>query len=486
MTKIWLALIAGALAGLAFDHAVFAPFVWLALIPLFRVIEASAGKREACAWGMLAGACHAVWSLFWIGYVHPLAVLGMAIGLALYWGAAAWCIKACPDNAVKPIAVALVWTLLEYARAQWGYFGWNLFGYALAEWTPFVQFADVGGVWVYTFLIVWASASLYRLFMHRGLAAIWHLAVIALLCAGVYAYGWAALRHTYLDASRTQKVFVVQPNDSKEEKLSYMGHLAIKMRLRKLAAQRPSDALLVFPEAAWPGAADLPTQEMFYQTLELTGAPSLFGVVTEENGVWKNSVLSFDKDGKKLAAHAKIRLVPFGEFVPLRSWFTWIPVLNEIGDMTPGDRQVMLEQGGIKYAPLLCFEDVFHDVTAQATRDGADVLFNATDDSWFMGYPEAFQHLKVARFRAIENRRMFLRAANSGVSCTIDAHGRVVERLTAGKKTVMIAGVATFAVMPAQGLTVYTRMPYLVPIVLFVCAGLYVFFMRRELCRSKR
>jgi len=485
MTKFWLALIAGAAAGLAFDHSLFAPLILIALIPFLRVIDASTSKREACGWGMLAGASHACWSLFWVAHVHPLGVAGMALGFALYWGAAGWCIKAIPENAVKPMAAALVWTLLEYARAQWGYFGWNLFGFALAEWTPFVQFADVGGVWVYTFLIVWTSAALYMLFVKRGLAALWHLVSIALVSGGLYVYGHAAMQRTYLDASRGQKVFVIQPNDSKDEKLSLIGHMRIKQRLTELAAARPAGALMVFSEAAWPGYADAPTLKTLYQTLGLIGAPSLFGVVTEENGIFKNSIIEFDKEGVPQGRYAKMRLVPFGEFVPFRSLFTWIAILNEVGDMTAGSTQTLLEYNGLRYASLLCFEDIFHDFAAKAVRDGADVLFNATDDSWFMGDPEAFQHLKVARFRAIENRRMVLRAANSGVTCTIDAHGRIAEELRDVGKTVMTQGSATFTVMPSSVRTLYTRMPHLFPFLFFIGALGYLVIMRREVCRSK-
>jgi apolipoprotein N-acyltransferase len=141
-----------------------------------------------------------------------------------------------------------------------------------------------------------------------------------------------------------------------------------------------------------------------------------------------------------------MHLVPFGEYIPLRHSF---PLFAKIaGELVPGDllagRQYTLfhlDSPPLRLAPLICFEDTVGDQTRLMAGRGAQLLVNITNDSWFGRSPGSTQHLYNALFRAIENRRPLLRDSNTGITCLIDAEGRVQQSLRDDRGTPFLQGI---------------------------------------------
>jgi apolipoprotein N-acyltransferase len=131
-----------------------------------------------------------------------------------------------------------------------------------------------------------------------------------------------------------------------------------------------------------------------------------------------------------LDRYDKIKLVPFGEFVPPP--FGWVNrITKEAGDFVPGNRIVIFQVGGHRLGSFICYESAFPDLVRQFAKDGAEVLINLSNDGYF-GHSAAYeQHLELVRMRAAENRRWILRSTNDGITAMIDPAGRVVERLPA-------------------------------------------------------
>jgi len=148
--------------------------------------------------------------------------------------------------------------------------------------------------------------------------------------------------------------------------------------------------------------------------------------------------------------------VPFGEFLPFRDWLPrWVRMLVP-GDLAPGKAAnlLFLEKPAVRIGALVCFEDSLARETRALVLEGAQVLVNLTNDSWFGNSAGAAQHLANAKFRAIETRLPMIRCANTGETCSVDPMGRVDQRLEA-----FTEGIDTLAVLvPEHPLhTTYTR-----------------------------
>jgi apolipoprotein N-acyltransferase len=143
-----------------------------------------------------------------------------------------------------------------------------------------------------------------------------------------------------------------------------------------------------------------------------------------------NSAFLVTPDGQLADVYHKRKLVIFGEYIPLVRWLPFIKYLTPItGSFASGDQPVTFELGGLKVngAPLICFEDTFPGATRASAKDDVDFLVNLTNDGWFGDSAAQWQHMATAVFRAVENNLPLIRCANNGVTCWIDAHGRVRE-----------------------------------------------------------
>ena len=146
--------------------------------------------------------------------------------------------------------------------------------------------------------------------------------------------------------------------------------------------------------------------------------------------------------------YAKIHLVPFGEYIPLRKsfpLFQWIIGNRILGDFDagPGPQLLELSTKPVKIAPLLCFEDTLGDLVRRFAALGAQALITLTNDGWFGHTAASQQHVVNALFRCAETKLPMLRVANTGVTCLIDRHGRVVETLHDPKGSTFLEGMLT-------------------------------------------
>lgn len=135
----------------------------------------------------------------------------------------------------------------------------------------------------------------------------------------------------------------------------------------------------------------------------------------------------------------KIRLVPFGEYVP--DAFGWVNrITHEIGDFVPGTRIVTFPLDGHRIGAFICYESAFSDLVRQFTKAGANVLVNLSNDGYFGHSAAREQHLELVRMRAAENRRWILRATNDGITAMIDPAGREIARLPLYTQTSAVFG----------------------------------------------
>ena len=154
-----------------------------------------------------------------------------------------------------------------------------------------------------------------------------------------------------------------------------------------------------------------------------------------------NSADFIAPDGRFVGRYDKMHLVPFGEYVPYKKLFFFAgSLLQDVGLLDPGKRRTVFPTGGHTYGVFICYESVFGDEVRQFVNLGADVLVNISDDGWYGDTSAAWEHLNMARMRAIENHRWVLRATNTGVTAAIDPYGRVVASAPRHVRTSLLAG----------------------------------------------
>jgi apolipoprotein N-acyltransferase len=190
----------------------------------------------------------------------------------------------------------------------------------------------------------------------------------------------------------------------------------------------------------------------------LTGAPTVAVISGKDAGDY-NSALLFLKDGKLSAQYNKMHLVAFGEFIPFEKYLSWLRRVFPItGNFISGDEYTIFNLPP-NFGVLICFEDIFPYISRRFVKDGADFMINITNDAWFGKTCAAYQHAANSVFRAIENRRPFVRSANTGLSCFIDRTGRIYDKINSQGRDLFVQGYKTAAIvnMPSEPFTFYTR-----------------------------
>jgi len=252
-----------------------------------------------------------------------------------------------------------------------------------------------------------------------------------------------ALAESKKPDSEEQVVQILNPSDSNGEQTNKplsrpANTLSPPSGERDGARGASKTDLLIWPESAVPGF----TEPVFDAITNLVRTRHVWLILNCDDAVWRpnarnkddyddfNAAFLFDPEGSCTGIYHKRKLVMFGEYIPLAHWLPFIKYLTPItGSFTPGHRPVTFELGDlhVNAAALICFEDTFPEVARASAKDDVDFLVNLTNDGWFGDSAAQWQHLANAVFRAVENNLPLIRCANNGITCWIDASGRVRE-----------------------------------------------------------
>jgi len=185
---------------------------------------------------------------------------------------------------------------------------------------------------------------------------------------------------------------------------------------------------VVWPESPAPFVEnDARFQQALVAIARQEQAPLVVGNIgadfSAEDQSWRefNSALVVGVDGARVGRYDKIHLVPFGEYIPFHNLLTFARKLTgRVSEFSRGDERKVFRLNGHRYGVFICYEAVFADEVREFAQLGAEVLVNISDDGWYGDTSAPWQHLNMARMRAIENRRWLLRDTNSGVTAVID------------------------------------------------------------------
>ena len=313
-----------------------------------------------------------------------------------------------------------------------------------------VRSASLFGSYFVTFIIVAVNFFLAIAIKEKGMTGVGSIIALCLFCLNL-ALGFAVTL-TYDQSNETVKAAAIQGNISSSEKWGSDGMekaMQIYEDLTEKAAQEGAK-IVVWPETALPcvlfDSASLTDRvsNLAYEN-DITILISVF--TRDDEGNKYNSLIEVRPDGSfGETVYSKQRLVPFGEFVPMRDFVTFIfPPLANIGmledDLTAGDGSYVMDTVHGRVGCGLCFDSIYETVIADSTRNGAEIIAISTNDSWFSDSAALDMHNSQSRLRAIENGRCVIRAANTGISSIIDPLGNVEKELGALERGYVISDV---------------------------------------------
>ena len=361
---------------------------------------------------------------------------------------------------------AAVWVALEMVRARlFSGFPWNPLGASQFQLIPLIQIASFAGVYGVSFLVVWVSLSLFsatRMIFHRPASRFaWQLEIFLPLAAiaALFAFGFARMNGQNPTVA-TLRITLVQPSIPQAliwDPNANANRFRQLLELSESALTNQTD-LLIWPESAVPEFDAV----SYAAITNLVRTHHLWLIFNAEDYVWRsgtgtnndydafNAAFLFNPEGRCAAVYHKQKLVIFGEYIPLVRWLPFVKWFTPItGSFASGDRVVPFEMerrpparqesnadipvvgsetgapDRVKTSTLICFEDVFPELAREYVQDDTDFLVNLTNDGWFGEGAAQWQQTAAAIFRAVENGVPLVRSANNGLTCWVDANGRL-------------------------------------------------------------
>jgi apolipoprotein N-acyltransferase len=400
-------------------------------------------------------------------------------------------------------AAPFVWITAEYIRSNFTFLAlpWALLAHSQYQYPVVIQSVSVLGTYGISLQIVAvnsALAAITMVFLYRSERQE-SASFKPRLKAGAMAFGITAALFVALSllyghfivskpmTGKRIKVAVVQGNIEQKKKWDPNYARGIMQIYSDLTQKASGDqpAIIVWPETATPGVIDLNTR-LYSEVRDIAkraGAYLLLGSTQYQKfgraGVMKmkyfNSafLIRSDTEIAKIQRYDKIRLLPFGEYLPIKESIPWSYInVPNIGEHAPGKKFTVFELPDSRFGVTICWENIFPELFRRFVYNGAQFMVNITDEAWFGRTAAPYQFVSMSIFRAVENRIYVVRCGNTGVSCIIDPYGRIVDRVgDAAGTDIFVRGVMSGWVIPLESKTFYTRYgDLLVGVAFFVSA----------------
>jgi apolipoprotein N-acyltransferase len=423
---------------------------WIALVPLILVVAQRPSPLRAFILGWATGSVFFYATCYWLTYsmIHYgglptalayLLLIPAALVVGIFPGLFALMVALAIRNwghwAI--LSAPVFWTASEWMRLEVTGQLWNALGYSQAYNSFLIQPATWGGVYAVSFLIVAINSIVALLILSRTRLSI-AAAVLTALVVGFVILDSPQIPTDHDSASDglLVNVIAVQPNvpmelvkTADETKALIERHLTLSASALKNLPASSEPRLVIWPESPmnFTYGSDKTLQELVANFARQNHSSLLFNSLERApaNGAY-NSALLVNEEGRLISQYDKIRLMPFGEYVPLPQWLPGASLISAIvGEFTPGTRYTLMPFGDRQAGVFICIESAYPWIARRLTREGANVLINISNDGYLGPTAVMRQHLGNAIFRAVENGRPVLRVTNTGLTASIDEEGRV-------------------------------------------------------------
>jgi apolipoprotein N-acyltransferase len=469
-----LSFISGLLLVFCFPTTDLYMLAWFVLVPFLLSLYEKEPKQAFLS-GVFFGTPYFFGTLYWI--YHSINHYGnisffpsisivfiLCLYLSLYTGLFALLFSITLRNTNLPslFIAPLFWVSVEYLRSYvFTGFPWSSLGYSQYKVLTLIQLADITGIYGISFLLVAVNGALADIFLIRRRVkdmplfplsqTVIGFSVLVILLLLTIVYGNMRLGEQI--PGEYVKISIVQGNIEQDKKWEPFFQRSVTETYvdlsHKAAASSPS--MIVWPETSVPFI--FKKDESF--TTELLDAQRsldtylLFGSILykgDQKGktYYSNSAVLIDRTGNDVYEYDKIHLVPFGEYVPLQKVLFFInKLVVGVGDYAQGNQYSLAETPYGRFAIVICYEIIFPGLVRKFFTDEGDFLVNITNDAWFGKTTGPYQHFSMAVFRAIENRKPVIRAANTGISGFIDSKGRIISKTEIFQQVILTRDIKT-------------------------------------------
>lgn len=404
--------------------------------------------------GLLAGVVYFAGTLYWVvGVMTTYGGLGpwfavpvgalMAAYLAIYPAVFAVIL----GRAIRRFGMAGVWLApCFWVATEWvrgtigGGFPWVLLGASQATVLPVVQLVSVTGVYGLSGLVALVGTAAAAVSLRRRPAQWAGAGMVLLVLVAVTGWGaWRVGRGELLTAGRPMRIGLLQGDVEQLLKWDPTYRTAILDRYIDLSrrAIAAGAELVIWPESSTPFYFDAnsalagPVRELAAQahTPFIVGSDESESSSPGQPNRLYNAAVLVGPDGRSRAVYRKMRLVPFGEYVPFKRLLFFVgPLVQAVSDFSPGTVPVVFDAGGRRVSVAICYESVYPWIARAFVQRGSELLGTITNDAWFGSSSAVYQHFDQGALRAVEEGRYAVRAANTGISGAYDPYGRVVVR----------------------------------------------------------
>ncbi len=471
--------VGGVLTGLTLVFPQIGLIEWLTLVPVGIFLLGYADSdgvraRGMYGWGFFFFMCYYAVAFHWFINLYPLefidgmttwaavaVVLAGCVGLsalqAFFGGFMFVTVRFLFKTSVmkkhtylRPFALGGLWAIYEWSQniGWWGV-PWARLPIGQSSYAVGLQTASLFGSYFLTFLIVAVNMLVAYAFLCRKKIKLMSICVLA--CLG-FTYGVGTVLYFLpLDSTRTVRAAAVQGNISSNEKWDSESTDRTLEVYEKytLAAAADGAQIVVWPETALPyDVKEGRTYGRYCSELASEANTTILvgGFSNDEESSYNSIQCVLPSGDFHENIYAKRRLVPFGEFVPMREVFELlIPPLAELvmseEDVTAGEGANVTHLDGVSVGSLICFDSIYDSLARDSVREGAQIIALSTNDSWFTDSAALVIHNAHAQIRAVENGRYVVRAANTGISTVINSKGEVVCELGALVDGMLVADV---------------------------------------------
>jgi len=435
---------------LSFPNFEYYQLAWIGLVPLLVVIGRRPAPLRALILGWATGSVFFYVTCYWLTYsmIHYgglptvlayLLLVPGALVVGIFHGLFAALIALAIQKwgRLAVLSAPVFWITCEWLRLSVTGQLWNALGYSQAYHSQIIEPATWGGVYAVSFLLVAINSAVALLIIHRTALSV---ALAVLTVFGVVAVIRGSMPDSVIDTvmhlERMVKVVAVQPNvpmnpvkTTEETTALIERHVALSKK--GLASDGQGVPLVIWPESPmnFTYTSNKTFQEFVANFTRQNHTSLLFNSLEPApNEGSYNSALLINEEGHLIAQYDKIRLMPFGEYVPLPQWLPGASLISGIvGEFTPGSNYTLMPFGDRKAGVFICIESAYPWIARRLVHDGADVLINISNDGYLGPTAVMRQHLANAIFRAVENGRPVFRVTNSGLSAQISAAGNVYD-----------------------------------------------------------
>ncbi len=453
-SSFWLPFISGLMTGVARLPFHLNFIIFFSLVPLLFFLKENNKVKDNLLAGFSFSLAYVLTSLHWIALVTFPGFIGVIFLFAGYYFILFSMLGffSNKNSFIKYAGFVSLWLSFEFIQ----YYGelrfpWTNLAYSLSPYLLLNQIADIGGVYIISFLILTINVLFYRAFDKSKFR---YLAIIFLIVGFWIFSGYYELSHLKL-TNKKCKISIAQgniPQELKWEKSYLDTTLQIYEKLSEESVSQKAD-LVVWPESSVPGYL-LKNHNLFKKVHRISskinkpiivGFPDFeFAPKTIQRYKYYNSATMIHPDGMYNTPYYKNYLVPVGERMPLLKLFPFLWKVNfGQANFEYGTKAMYYSINGFKFSPLICFEIAFPDLTTRIANQNTDFILNLTNDAWFKHSVGTFQHAEMVKYRAIETRKMIYRAANTGISEIVSPSGSIVQKLGLSKRGIITTNLIT-------------------------------------------